>query len=58
MLLGIILAFIIPVLVLGYVADRQRKKKIYLNEFNYAGKENINHTSEAEAVSRTFMDRP
>ncbi|GEC93271.1 MULTISPECIES: hypothetical protein [Brevibacillus] len=58
MFLGIILAFIVPVLVLGYVADRQRKKKVHLNEINYAGKGNINHTSEAEAVSKTFMDRP
>lgn len=40
----IILAFIVPVLVLGYVADRQRKKKVHINEFNYVGKENINHT--------------
>ncbi|MED1948899.1 MULTISPECIES: hypothetical protein [Brevibacillus] len=55
---GILLAFIVPVLVLGYVADRQHKKKVHLNEINYAGKENITHTFEAEAISRTFMDRP
>ncbi|MGZ0049573.1 hypothetical protein [Brevibacillus gelatini] len=55
---GIILAFVVPVLVLGYVADRQRKKKIYYHENHDAGKENRNHTSEAEALSRTFMDPP
>ena len=55
---GIILIFIAPMIIIGFLADKKQKKKTYLNEFSHTGKENINNTTEAEAAARTLMDRP